>query len=349
MNRTHWLAGLMGLALMLAGCGETGPSPTAQEDGSGGQVAKKSSGGKKSSKKPPSKVTEKDGRKYLDDIPYDVWFDDPLGEVSNTAAVANTAAATPAPETTAKTETPPAKTEDKPAPPAGSDWATYIAADQLQEESKRIRNQLKTLLQTPATYTSDFEVVKMDGAVMAALGVIASQSDGINWKPNAGYVRDYGFEIFDSAKGPGKPNYDKTNAAYENLQSVFSGSIPAGATEPDAARPVSDVASRFYLMRRMKNAFEALKLNINTEAKLKSDAEQALHDTMILSALSKVITQESYSSADEAEYQQFAKDMIESCLEAAQSVKDQDFSKFQDAINKIDKSCGECHVQYRNG
>lgn len=348
MNRTHWLAGLMGLALMLAGCGETGPFPTAQEDGSGGQVAKKSSGGKKSSKKPPSKVTEKDGRKYLDDIPYDVWFDDPLGEVSNTAAVANTAAATPAPETTAKTETPPAKTEDKPAPPAGSDWATYIAADQLQEESKRIRNQLKTLLQTPATYTSDFEVVKMDGAVMAALGVIASQSDGINWKPNAGYVRDYGFEIFDSAKGPGKPNYDKTNAAYENLQSVFSGSIPAGATEPDAARPVSDVASRFYLMRRMKNAFEALKLNINTEAKLKSEAEQALHEAMMLAALSKIVSTKDYSSADEAEYQQFMNEILAQCQAAATAIKDQQFDAFSNALNTIDVTCKNCHSQYKD-
>jgi hypothetical protein len=335
---------------LIAGCEmKSGSAKTA--DSKEHASPKKSSSGKKPAKRGEPKVTTQDGKKFLDGIPYDVWYDDPLAVVANNATVASPENATgdAPPATTSDSATKPETTKPAASAPGG-DWASYIAADQLQEESKRIRNQLKTLLQTQATYNSDFEVIKMDGAVVAALaGVVLEGGDGINWKPNAGYIRDYALQIFESAKGLGKPNYDATNAAHENLQSVFSGSIPAGATEPMPTRPFADVANRFYLMRRMKLAFEALKLNINTDVKLKSEQEQALHESMILTALAKIIMTDGYSSADEAEYQQFAKEMIERCMEATQAVKDQDFSKFQDAINKIDKTCGECHVQYRNG
>src|SRR5438046_599225 len=78
---------------------------------------KKSGSSKKSTKKGEPKVTQQDGRKFIDGIPYDVWFDDPLAVVSNTAAVTPSDSGTPAPETAAKSDTP-AKSEEKPAAPA---------------------------------------------------------------------------------------------------------------------------------------------------------------------------------------------------------------------------------------
>lgn len=184
---------------------------------------------------------------------------------------------------------------------------------------------------------------------MAALaGIVSEGGDGVNWKPNAGYIRDYGFEIFDSAKGPAKPNFDKTSAAYENLQSVFTGSIPAGATEPAVQRPYSEVANRFYLMRRMKLAFDALKLNINTEAKLKSDQETAQLEVMMLAALSKIVSSKDYTSADEPEYQGFMQEILKNCQSAAVAVKEQQFEVFSNALNAIDVTCKNCHSQYKD-
>lgn len=340
----HWRELACVLALVgVLGCGG---QPAGKETAESG-TQKKAGTGKKSSKKGDAKVTEQDGKKFIDGIPYDVFLDDPLAVLSNTAAVTPSDSGTPASEPVAKTDTP-AKTEEKPAAPAASgDWSTYIATDQLQEEAKRVRNHLKGLLLSQKEYNENFEVVKMNGAVISALAAIVPELDGVSWKANAPYIRDYGFEMFESAKGLGKPNYDKTNAAYENIQSVFSGSIPAGAPEPEAKRPFADVASRYYLMKRMKLAFDALKLNINTEGKLKSDQEQALHEVMVLGTLTKVVTLDGYSSSDEAEYQGFTQGIVQQSLEALQAVKDQDFPKFQDALNKIDKSCLECHVQYK--
>jgi hypothetical protein len=101
-------------------------------------------------------------------------------------------------------------------------------------------------------------------------------------------------------------------------------------------------------MRRMKLAFDALKLNINTEAKLKSDAEQAEHEVMMLAALSKMVSTKDYSSADEAEYQQFMQEILEKCQAAMNAVKDQQFSAFSESLNSIDVTCKNCHSQYKD-
>lgn len=349
LTRSRITAVTLCCVLASQGCGVKPAAPKAAGDKSPSPV-KKSSAEKSAGARADSKVTEKDGRKFLDGIPYDVWFDDPLAIVSNTTNVApaGTPAANPVPATT--TDKPAERPAETPSPPAASaDWSAYIAMEQVQDESKRVRNQLKSLLQTPAAYSADFEVVKMDGAVMAALAIIVSESgDGVNWKPNAGYIRDYGFEIYDAAKGPAKPNFDKTLVAFENLQSVFDGSIPAGAASPAATRPYSEVASRYYVMRRMKLAFDALKLNINTEAKLKSEQEAALLEAMMLAAMSKVVASKDYSSADEPEYQAFMQEILSNCQAATAAIKDQQFEAFSNAMNAIDVTCKNCHSQYKD-
>jgi hypothetical protein len=207
---------------------------------------------------------------------------------------------------------------------------------------------LKGLLQTPANFSEGFETVKMDGTVLAALaGIVGQSSEDVNWKANAPYVRDYGWEICESAKGPGKPNYDKTQMAYENMESVFSGSIPPGAAEPAPERPFPETASRYYVMKRMKQAYSALKLNINTDEKLKSDQEDALHEAMVLAAMTKVVSLPDYDSADEPEYQQFMQEILQNCQAVISAVKDQQFDTFSEALSAIDKACLNCHSQYK--
>ncbi len=227
--------GFVAALCCLTGCNQQPAAAPAAKASPPASVKKAAAAVDSSKKSSVPRVTEKDGKKYLDDIPYDVFFDDPLAIASDSTNVG--APSTPVAATTDTPQTADTPMPEKTTPAATSagsgNWADYIAMEQLQEESKRIRNQLKSLLQTPATYKEDFEVIKMDGAVLSALAVMTAESgEGISWKPNAGYIRDYGFEMFEAAKGPAKPNYDATNAVYENLQAVFDGTVPPGAAEP---------------------------------------------------------------------------------------------------------------------
>lgn len=351
MKRFWTVVSPVGLALF-SGCQSETPAPPTVPQQNVSQVpVEKSKEEHPTSAKSLVTVDEK-GRKSLDGIPYDVWFDDPLAVAGDSAAVTSPKIVTSEPQV-ASLSTPTTTSSPEPKSPeqteTGSEaWADFIDPDQLVDETKKLRNQLKGLLQTLATYNEGFETVKIDGAVLAALATIATELPGdMSWKSNAPYIRDYGWEIVESAQGLGKPNFDKARLAYENLQAVFSGTIPVDATEPASERPFPDIAPRVFLMKRMKLAFTSLKMNINTAEKLSSEQDEALHETMVLAALTKVVSLKDYTSADEPDYQNFMQVILTNCQSAITAVKDQQFDQFSNALNVIDKACLNCHSAYK--
>ena len=99
-------------------------------------------------------------------------------------------------------------------------------------------------------------------------------------------------------------------------------------------------------MKRIDKARNWMRDNINTEAKLKSETDSIVHEAMIIATLGKIVSTDGYSSADEQDYQQYANALINGARDAAAAAKDQSFQKFTDAINKVNKSCEQCHANY---
>ncbi len=287
------------------------------------------------------------GKKSSRGIPYDAFFDDPLGEVSNTAAA-------PMAANVAKPDAAPAETSAKPtvAPPkaaggGGLVWSDFISIDVVQDETKKLRNQITTDMQGPGSYNKKCKDISWDAAALAGLaGIGIEHSEAASWKSNAHFIRDFCSELSSASGQPGKEYFDKSKVAYEKLASVFGGTVPADAGDVVAKRPFSETAERSGLMKRIEKASEWLRLNINTEAKLKSELETIQHEAMLIAAFGKIIAMEGYPDTEEADYQKFATDLITGGKEAGEAAKDMNYAKFTESINKIGKSCTECHPKY---
>jgi cytochrome c556 len=355
-DRTSTLAILAGLLLAVAtGCGGKSTVPTA----SGGSksvdgVTKAASNQAASdSQSAGSKHvrTDADGRKWVGDIPYDVFFDDPLAVVSNSASVP-----TMTPDGAASPATSPAPTTPAAAPTAtttaaggAANWKNLVSIDQLVDETKRVRNHLTSSLQSQGTYNGNYKELQVDGAVMAAIaGIIAQHPDDVSWKTNARFVKAYGHKLYDSAKALGREPYEQSQTAAEGIVAVLSGNLPADAGDP-ADVPFAEAAHRAGVMKRIEKASEWMRANINSESVFKKEKDQILSESTILSVLAKVVADKSYESADEDDYQNFAKTLFEGGREAISAAEDQAYPKFQEAINKITKSCADCHANYGNG
>ncbi len=339
-------------AMALSGCGGTSPAPAA-----GNKTASKVSGGKSNPSQAGSgeaaggaiKV-DVDGRKWLGDIPFDVFFDDPLAVVQDSNKVAPatpTKTDDPSPTTPMPSETP-AATGNTTAG-MGSDWKNMLSIDQLQAETKRVRNHLTVALQSAGTYNGHYKELQVDGAVMAALAnIVAEYPADVTWKPNARFVRDYGLQLSEAAKALGKEAYEKSQTASEKMIAVLDGNAPS---DDDVAkqRPFAEVAHRAGVMKRIEKASEWMRTNIATESKFKSELEQIQTEATMIATLGTVVTDLSYDSASEDDYKGWAKNLIDGAREAAQSTQEQAFPKFQSAINKINKACQDCHASYGNG
>jgi hypothetical protein len=355
LGNTHKLFTLVCGTLLMAliGCGGTAPPPVAE--------AKPVAENKPVPPAPAAKAIEtaaapavksnestQGGRKFVGDIPYDVFFDDPLSVVADSTSVAAPAA----PDM--KTPSQAAPAEATPVAAGGvPDWKTYLTGDDIQSEIKTVRNHLNSSLQTLGTYNGGVKDIAIDGAVVSALARILSEtSEEASWKKNAGLVEDYGLQIWEAASGSnslGKESYEKVQAATEQLVAVLSGNVPADAKTPPADRKFSEIAHRKGMMKRIEKASEYLRANINTEGKLKGEQEKILHEAALIAAFGKACAIPSYESADEEDYQKYAGDLVGGAMEVQGAAKDQSFDKFQMGINKIQKACTDCHADYATG
>jgi len=342
------------LTAVMAGCGGGG-KPAAQtavekEAPAPKAVSKSKEPGRAADDSAVASKSSSSGgvRKSSRGIPYDAFFDDPLGEANN-AAVAPSAVAVAKPAANAgEPAAKPAADAAKPAANAGgAAWTDYISIDILQDETKKVRNHLTSAMQGPGSYNKECKEIGWDAALLAGLaGIAIEHSEAASWKANAHYVRDFSSDLSNAAVGPGKEYYDKSKAAYEKLAAVFDGSIPADAGEVTPKRPFHESADRAGVMKRIEKASEWLRLNINTEAKLKSEQGNIQHEAMLIAALGKIIATEGYADAEEADYQKYATDLIAGGKEAGAAAKDQNYKQFTESVNKIGKSCTECHPKY---
>lgn len=344
-------AACLACALALTGCSGGGSAaPASNQTSTGGAGAKPKPGKTNAGDAKSTAVTlDADGRKWLGDIPVDVFYDDPLAIVQDSAKVAT---ATP----TATETQPAAKPTEMPAPAAtatsggeSNRWKDLISIDQLQSEIKRIRNHLTVAMQSAGTYNGHYRELQVDGAVLAALAnIVAAYPDSVTWQPNAKYVRDSGLQLNESAKALGREAYEKSQSAVDNVIAVLDGNAPSD-DKVLAERPFGEVANRAGVMKRIEKASEWMRSNIATESKFKGELEQIQSEATIIATLGTVVTHPSYEFTGEEDYKGWAKDLIDGAQEAVQSTKDQAFPKFQSAINKINKACQDCHASYGNG
>lgn len=292
------------------------------------------------------RVDEK-GRKFVNKIPYDVFFDNPLEVVSSNK------------NSVPATDTPQEKQIDtKPAPVAPTSpsakgeivWQEFLPMEELQGEVKTLRNSLTKSISNQGSFNQNFKVIAIEGAEMAALaGIVQQHPESVGWKDKAQFVRDFGAQLNQSAVGLGKDNFDKSKAAFQKLTSVLDGSIPADAGDVPDVRPFHEAASRKPLMKRIEKAKDWLKQDVNSEAKFKSLSNQILHEAGVLSALGSVVTTDGYEYTENDDYQQFAKSLIEGGKAAINATKDESYDRFKQAVDQINKSCTDCHGVYGNG
>lgn len=305
--------------------------------------------------------TDPQGRKWLGDIPYDVWFDDPLsvvgkgiessrrgssGDASTDLGGMVEAGKKAVPSEAAVASTDATSKMEQEAPADG--WKRLVSADALDAEVKSIRNNLAAALQSVGKYNAKYKDVQTMGSTLAAIGAIAAEHpDDVRWKSSALYMREIGTAIESSADKVGSDAYRATKKSYDALIGLLDGNTPSGIEEPPARDGFSEFIDRGGLMKRIDIGFQWLKKEITSEKALQSNAAKAEHEAAIMAALGRVIAGNDYSSADEADYAAHAKSFVDGAVELTRAGAAGEMPAFVEARDRVQKKCDECHSAYR--
>ena len=287
--------------------------------------------------------TNERGRKYVNKIPYDVFFDAPLQLLENNQG--------------------PSSVNSLPTRKSSSDaanlqiatrsnttlWHRLLPIVEIQNEVKTLRGNLSRSLGNQGQFRQNFKAVALDGAELAVLAsIVQEHEEPLTWKDQSHLVRHFSQEISQSAVGITKNDFDKTKLAFQNLISVLDGAKLGEVDDVPVRGSFHETASRKPLMKRMEKARDWLKQEVNSEAKMKSLSESIVHEASILSALTTVITKDGYDDTKNEDYQIYAKQLIDGSRETIDATNDLSYERFQRAVDKINKSCTDCHGVYGN-
>lgn len=297
---------------------------------------------------------DRDGRKWLGEIPYDVWFHDPLGVAGNTQGVAAAPSVSPATEllpSVAGTTTSPTTAVNTTAGPASADqtdWKSIIPAEVLDSEVTRIRNRFTQRLQSVGSYNSSYLELPPHIATLAVLaGIALEHPDPIRWKANAKYVRDLAADMGRQKLQTGAASYRTLQVPWEQIVETLDGSRPAALPEGPEETDFSAIADMGALMKRLDVASKWLKVNVGTAEALQEKADDVAHEAAVIAALGKVITTEGYGYSEDEGFLGHALPMIESARKMAEAARTKNFAAYDEGINRVYRACSECHSDYR--
>jgi hypothetical protein len=308
--------------------------------------------------------TDEKGRKWIGDIPHDVWFDDPLAvagkgteligngsPTSRSTAQESSADVAGMSRSTVGAGKPPESTNvaaDSPRGSNGADWKDLVSAGVLDGEVKSIRNNLSTALQSVGRYNGKYKEVQSMGSTLAALAEIAAEHpDAVRWKRNAPSIRDLVTSLEKAAQEAGVKPYESARKSFESLAGLLDGNSSAGEEATAARIEFSQCADRGGVMKRIDQSFQWLKKEVGSEKALKDKAEKTGHEASLMAALARVIAAPDYPSADEPGYAAHAQALIKGAREMSRAVQSEDFAGFSAARDNVQKKCNECHSDYR--
>jgi len=292
---------------------------------------------------------DKNGQKWWNNHPYDIWFDDPLKVAADRTSVENGTSPSKTEDSSTVSKKKSAAEPEEKISAAGSDWKEILPKETISLEVKNIRNTLSATMKTVGKYNSNFAEIPAQAATLSMLAMILEKHpESLTWKEDALYVRDLGLSMEEAAEGRGRKNYDATLKPFEQFLSILDRNKPSNLAEPEKDVEFADRAYLGSMMKRMKKAYLFLKNDAHDEDIFKEKSRQVVHEARILAALAKFITDKSYDSSEEKEYLEHANGITDDALQIVAAGKNSDYKVFRDSIDRITNRCNQCHTAYRN-
>ncbi len=295
-----------------------------------------------------SLVYQKGGKKWIGDVPYDVWYDDPLAIASTTGAVA------PAqPSQVAGATNPAAAPMSDPMPmPAaksgGIDWKRVIPGDLLDAEVTTIRNRFNTNLQTVGSYNSSYLELPPQAVTLAVLSHVAQKHpDDIRWKENAKYIKHLAGLMNAEKLRSGPTSQRPLKTKFDNIVEILSGSVPATLEAPPDGESIQDVAKVPLIMKRLENADKIISINGGTAEAMKENAAQLKQEAAVVGALTQVLLDGYENFQDDEDFAGLVKNMVDATVDMREHIQNDQFDKFELDVSKMKQACTQCHSTYR--
>jgi hypothetical protein len=242
---------------------------------------------------------------------------------------------------------------------AGGRWSTLASSEVLEDEIKSLALKLNELVRGATTFKGDgYQTAARDFAMAATLlRVIVEYDKDVRWKESAAVAATRCAKASQTCAEGTDASLKLARSTSEDLAALLRGDTLSGEVQRSGdtsnsatgvGLPWHEIADRPLLMERMEESVQGrLAGALADERSLRRNAESIGHEAALLALLGHVIHQPEYEGFDDDAFSGYA----ESLQRAAQSLrtasKNGEFDRARDAFSLIQKSCNDCHQDYR--
>ncbi|MFN8709148.1 MAG: cytochrome c [Planctomyces sp.] len=313
--------------------------------------------------------TDDKGVKWLGDIPYDVFFDQPSkiaadetplatggGSAPETVSASGTGAAEDRTAATAATN---GKSAFPEGPSAGGSptgeqgsagsWEDLISADVIDAEMKQLRNTLQENLQSVGSFNASLLSIPARIAAIGTLaGIAAAHSGAISWKEDAGYIRELARQMNEKQLQRGAKDQKRLLGLFESISDILNRSKPADLPAPADNIDFAAVAELRLLMMRMEEAEKRLRTEFGNETAFSRGRPTIQHEASVLAVFSHAAALPEYGYSDDTEFVGYGVAMENAVRKIMEAAESGDFGAYELAVTTVSNTCQECHSKFKN-
>jgi len=229
-----------------------------------------------------------------------------------------------------------------------SGWAQIISANTIEDEVKGIQLALTSDITTPVRFRSDYAKVHRSFSMLSMLfAIVAQYSEEVRWKSDAAAAQVSFWQAAANSRVGTQQAFESCRRRLEILTEMVRGGKFTGDEKPREDFDWSNVVDRNPLMHRLQSSLDELKTATSSQDAFKKGGSTVKHESELIAAIGFVLAQENMTDADDEDYRQYAAEMQQFALRAAQAVAANDYPSAAAAVNSISQSCDNCHADWR--
>lgn len=228
-------------------------------------------------------------------------------------------------------------------------FSGLISAATVEGQVKRTVNQLSKIITTPRKFRTDYQKAHIAFTKLAVLFAVNEvMTKEVRWHSQAAKLRTSLAKTAASCRVGTSQAYQAAKQSLEDMRTVLSGSKASLPEVPEALSEWDTVADRGPLMAWLEDLHQnQLRPNVSSESLLKKNKDQVKESAELVAAISKILILPELDGYDDEDYRAHSLEMLEGAKDVVSGIDSTDFPSAIKGVNRIEKSCANCHEDYR--
>ncbi len=183
----------------------------------------------------------------------------------------------------------------------------------------------------------------MDLTVLAMMFAVISEHGGdVRWKDQAAAARDLLARTAFNCKAGSTQVYNEAKLRKADLQDLVAGS-GLSSRRGDPENDWSLIVDRSPLMEYADTVIDSLEDSSRNEASIRANADKIRREAELISVFGEVLTKEGLDEADDDDYKQLSRSMMEASEGVVAAIGRGDAEGVRKGVSAIRQRCDTCH------